>query len=204
MNTNECIYAASRRIVEVLDRVGIKPRVFNTETVEEVVVGFPIEGGPSVALKFVSFSQDFDVHCRLDGLVRKIPEEKRLPILEACNMLNEDYRFLKFGLDSDGDVYVSYDFLKASYTCTGEMAFELVRRTFSILDDAYPVLMRALYVNDNNDQPAKTNTEQEEAPHSSRSMHSDFSYEIEELLDQTRGDMRPDFGDSSCNEDKSE
>jgi len=80
------------------------------------------------------------------GLISSIPDEKRLSVLEACNILNSKVRFLKFTLDFDGDVNIEYDLPeKGSDTCIGEMALELFLRTMHILDSEYEVLTHALY-----------------------------------------------------------
>ncbi len=60
----------------------------------------------------------------------------------SCNELNSKYRWIKFYVDDDGDVIAETDAYIDSNSC-GETCHYLVRRMVSIIDKAYPTLMKA-------------------------------------------------------------
>ena len=62
----------------------------------------------------------------------------------VCNELNEKYRWVKFYVDRDADIIAELDAYVDDQNC-GPVCASLVRRMVSIVDDAYPVLMRALW-----------------------------------------------------------
>lgn len=136
-------------IAEAFEKNNLKFSVLNLHGQEELVAGFPVDGGPSVMMRFITRDNGNDIAVRIFGLVTKIPVEKKPRVMEACNILNKKIRFLKFYIDSDGDINVEYDFLQSSSDeCIGEMAFEIFIRTMQILDDKYEIFMKALYTED--------------------------------------------------------
>ena len=83
---------------------------------------------------------------RIAGILCKVEKEKRPAILEACNRINSEMRFLKFYLDKDGDVMGQADLPAAvSEDCVGECCFELFVRGMQILDRCYHYFPEAYY-----------------------------------------------------------
>ena len=124
-----------------LDGRGIKYREMNENNVRisysgdntndiSVNVIFDEDGDGLVALRCWSFG--------------KVPEDKRSKMLETCNDLNNNYRWVKFSIDKDNDIAVSLDAVIDIQT-VGEECFQLVMRTVNIYDEAYPILMHALW-----------------------------------------------------------
>lgn len=139
-------FKAINLIAETFEKHEAKFRVFNMQGQEELVAGFSVDGGPNVMMKFITRDNDNDVAARIFGMITKTPKEKRDRVMEACNVLNRKIRFMKFYLDTDGDINVEYDFpVHSSDECIGEMAFEIFVRTMHILDNEYEVFMKALY-----------------------------------------------------------
>ena len=66
-------------------------------------------------------------------------------MLEECNSLNGEYRWVKFYIDGDGDIAVSMDAV-VDIDTVGAECIQLVNRMVNIYDDAYPRLMRAIWV----------------------------------------------------------
>ena len=62
--------------------------------------------------------------------------------LKVCNELNNDYRWVKFYLDNDGDVVVTLD-ATLDLVSSGEECVELLGRVVSIVDEAYPKIAKA-------------------------------------------------------------
>lgn len=145
------IFNATNLISETFDQREVKYRINEMESASDIEAGFKIKGGPAVSMRFISTDQKNDVAVRVFGLINEVPVEKRNAVLEACNRLSREIRFVKFCLDSNSDVNVEYDFLSnVSDECIGECCFEIFARLMMILDEKYHVLAEALYngVND--------------------------------------------------------
>lgn len=142
-------YHATQLIVKAFQEKKIRFRVEQLGRQEEIQAGFQVDCGPFVTVRFISLDDDNDVAIRALGIVGGVPKEKRPRVLEACNEINRDRRFLKFVLDRDGDVNVEYDFLmRADDGCIGEMACEVFAITMHIIDKDYPLLMKAIYTDE--------------------------------------------------------
>ena len=73
------------------------------------------------------------------GNVKKDAIDK---VITACNSLNDYYRWVRFCVDSDGDITVSTDAIVNMET-VGDIYLRLVNRIVDIGDEAYPTLMKA-------------------------------------------------------------
>lgn len=139
-------FKAINLIAETFEKRGVKFDVVSHHGSEQLLAGFPVDSGPNVIMRFISNDNDNDVATRIFGLISNIPKEKRSRVMEACNVLNQKIRFMKFCLDTDGDINVEYDFpVHSPDDGIGEMAFEIFVRTMQILDSEYNVFMKALY-----------------------------------------------------------
>lgn len=138
------MFQATQEIYRELQQVdGFKVFTDEHEKTSDVWLQFSVKNGSSYRIRFISKDDDNDVSVRVFGLVRVEPEEKPR-ILAALNELNVKYRFVKFCCDNDGDVNVEYDYpVKAVNPAAS--AKEMVIRFTQIIDEAYPVLMRALW-----------------------------------------------------------
>ena len=135
-------------ISEAFTNHDIKFRVVETGELSLIEAGFGIMGGPTVRFHFFSQNGEDsnDVQMRISGLMNKVPAEKRGAILEACNKVNSELRFLKFYLDKDGDLFGQADLpSKTSEDCVGECCFELFLRSMQILDQSYHYFPEAYY-----------------------------------------------------------
>ena len=74
----------------------------------------------------------------------KPDEEKLMNMYVAINELNNSYRWIKLYLDDDNEVTASGDAIINEDTA-GEECFEILIRYLSILDEAYPTLMKAMW-----------------------------------------------------------
>lgn len=134
-------------ITEAFDRHEIKYRVVETETLAFVDAGYNIQGGPTVRFHFFGQGEKGnDVQMRITGLMNKVAAEKRVPILEACNRINSEMRFLKFYLDKEGTLFGQADLPQnIGEDCVGECCFELFIRSMQILDQRYRLFPEAYY-----------------------------------------------------------
>lgn len=93
---------------------------------------------------YIFFSSETEAQLKCLN-VCKFTEEKNLVILQTVNKLNIDYRLVKFAATPEGVVTASIDVMAAEDT-TADILFYALRAIHAILDDAYPVLMKALYI----------------------------------------------------------
>lgn len=71
-------------------------------------------------------------------------EDRFIDVLKICNELNNRFRWVKFVIDKDNDINVEIDCIVNEETA-GEVVLELVQRLCSIVDEAYPELMKTIY-----------------------------------------------------------
>lgn len=91
---------------------------------------------------FVLFDDDTSAQIRC--YICKFPPDKNLLALQAVNQLNLKYRWIKFFVESAGVVGVTAD-IKATEDTASEILFHILCRMNGIIDDAYPILMKAIY-----------------------------------------------------------
>ena len=140
------IYNSTRLIAAAFDEHDVKYRIEEIGDSSVIEAGFIVEAGPSVIARFISKGDTNDVAIRVFGLIGKIPDAKRVQVLEACNRLSSTIRFYKFYLDGDSSVNVEADLpLSVDDSCLGECCFELFARLMHILDGEFHVLAEALY-----------------------------------------------------------
>ena len=138
------MYKMTKAIYEVLKKEeNLKVFTEEYEDRSDVWLQFGIKNGGSYRIRFISNDDDNDVAVRIYSLL-SVEESHRDKILPAINTLNRKYRFVKFVMDNDGDVNVEYDFPVTSPNPAAS-AKELVIRIVKIVDDSYPVLMRAMW-----------------------------------------------------------
>lgn len=139
-------FKATNLIAETFEKYGVTYRVIQNIGVEKLQVEFPVNSESNVVVKFISHNNDNDIAVRISGLLLKTPEEKRYRVMQACNVLNQENRFLTFVRDINGDINLKYDFLKRTPDIgVGEMAYEIFVRSKDALNDGYSLLMKALY-----------------------------------------------------------
>lgn len=143
---NKYEYNATNLIAETFEERGVKFDVVSHHGNEQLLAGFSVDCGPNVIMRFISRDNDNDVAAGIFGLITNTPTEKRARVMEACNVLNHKIRYMKFYLDTDGNINVEYDFpMHSPDNGIGEMAFEVFARMMHILNSEYSVFMKALY-----------------------------------------------------------
>lgn len=98
-------------------------------TALDVIAIFP-EGGKYAWIRCFNFA--------------KCPKDRMGQVMIACNALNMQYKWVKFYVDADGDVQAEDDAIIDGATA-GTETLELVLRMAQIVDEAYPVVMNAIY-----------------------------------------------------------
>ena len=139
-------------VKEQVNRVGLAftERGLKFDHIDEyekplIVLNF---GGGDFSYTHVAIHLFFD----LDGESAQIatspiancPVEKTAKVLLALNDCNHKFRWAKFYLDDDNDVIANADLVFDEQNA-GDACIELVMRTASIIDDAYPDIMKAIW-----------------------------------------------------------
>lgn len=140
------MFQATRAIYDALSRIdGLKPFTEDNEKFSAVWLQFGLDAGGTYRIQFISTDDDNDVSIRVYGLIA-LSGDQRVRILPALNFLNSKYRFVKFACDKKGDVNVEYDYPVHAIN-PAQSAEEMIHRFVDIIDESYPVLMKALWGN---------------------------------------------------------
>ena len=106
-------------------------------------IGFGLKN--TQMLIFFQFEAE-DNYVHLEGReFAKIPKDQVDKALRICNHLNDSYRWVKFVWDEDsGDMCARCDAVIQLDSCAEE-TYELMARMASIIDEAYPDIMKSLW-----------------------------------------------------------
>lgn len=80
----------------------------------------------------------------ITGPIASVPIEKTSQLMLALNECNCKFRWLRFYLDGDNDVIAGADVLFTEQNA-GDACTEVVMRAASIIDDAYPDIMKGIW-----------------------------------------------------------
>ena len=120
-------------ITEAFDQHQIKYKVIELENLSLIDAGYNITGGPTVRFHFLSQSEENnDVQVRINGILHKVSKEKRPKVLEACNRINSEMRFIR-GIQILDRCY--HYFPEAYYSTPGAEKNELLLNTLNALQD---------------------------------------------------------------------
>ena len=92
---------------------------------------------------FVFFNQDGNPIVQLKCFNILNFKGKEIKGIIACNKMNNELCWVKFYLDSDGDIIASVDAYIDDDSC-GKMCINLIKRLVQITDAAYPAFVHAL------------------------------------------------------------
>ena len=139
-------YKATNLIAEAFEEQGVKFDVVTRPDHEQILAGFSVECGPNIIIRFITTDGRNDVRVRVFGLVNSTPKSKRPRLLEACNTLNNNVRFIKFTLNDDGDISVEYDFSRDTPDdALGAVALDMLGTVAQAISFEYQTFMQALY-----------------------------------------------------------
>lgn len=106
----------------------------------DVIVDFPYDGK---VVKLV-FAGDNGEYASLYMQYEKVPEDKRMKLIEVCNDLNCRFKWVTFFVDKDQDLMLQVD-AKLYVETAADEAIELMVRMIKIGDDAKNEIMKAIY-----------------------------------------------------------
>lgn len=134
---------AIQEITRKFDELELHYRVTPGQKSDVVRLGLTTESGAKIDFAIFPNGGGSDISVRVYSLV-KVTEPKMGAMLRACNQLNSQFRFVKFTIDSDLDLNVEYDIAMHNGEI-GETVLEMIIRFRQIINEGYPVLMRAMY-----------------------------------------------------------
>ena len=139
------MFKATQAIYSALKASKLELKVFTDENEAQsfVWLQFTAKNGSPYRIQFISRDDDNDVAVRIFSLIH-VESSQIEKVLPAINAVNSKFRYTKFVIDNDGDINVEYDFLVRAANVE-ECAEEIVIRFVKIIDEAYPVLMHALW-----------------------------------------------------------
>lgn len=140
------IHQATEAIYEALKNADEDLKVFIEENggASEAWLQFVVRNGSGYRIRYISEDEDNDVSVRVYGLINLKDQEYCDKIIPVLNKINNKFRYVKFFLDNDGDVNVTYDYPLDNSNPAGS-AFEMMVRFVKIINEAYPMMMRALW-----------------------------------------------------------
>ena len=137
------MFKATRAIYDALTATGALKGVNTNENgkTSAVTVPFQAPGGGSYTIIFANSDDDTDTAVRVFELFH-VGMFKKAKALEACNEMNNKFRYVKFVVDKDGDLNAEYD-MTVRGCDPAAASVEMVIRFSKIIEEAYPVLAAA-------------------------------------------------------------
>ncbi|MCR5595450.1 MAG: YbjN domain-containing protein [Lachnospiraceae bacterium] len=119
----------------------------NPDVIDEergiIRVGFRLK---NTSVSLFMYFEDEDKYAHIEGRnFVNIPSNQIDKIFKICNDLNDSYRWVKFVWDPNAnDVCCRCDAVVQLDSCAEEM-YELMARMSTIIDEAYPEIMKGLW-----------------------------------------------------------
>lgn len=123
-----------------LDEQEIRYEIRNEKTLSITYTG---DNAPEIRVLFIFGDDGREVAIRCFS-VAKVPDNKLAKAYELCSKLNDDWRWVKFFVDSDNEITAADDAVIEPNTL-GEECFELLVRCVRIVDKAYPEIMAMVW-----------------------------------------------------------
>lgn len=133
---------AAKLFVSYMEAKNLKVSVVDEEA-RLVKSSFSLDG-TSVDI-YIQFGEDeCDAHFEGRNFIN-IPKDKEEVVYKICNVCNDNYRWVKFVLDEDSKAFCCRcDAVIQLDSCAAEV-YEIMMRICSIIDNAYPKIMKALW-----------------------------------------------------------
>lgn len=134
---------AAQLFMALMEAREMKATLVDEEEKTVLRVGFNLDN-TEVSIFIIFDEDDGSVHFEGRDFV-KIPKDLNGTILSVCNQCNCDYRWVKFVYEEeDNRVSCKCDAVIQLDSCAEEI-FEIVMRMASIVDEAYPIFMKAMW-----------------------------------------------------------
>ena len=137
------MFKATEAICQAFDEAELHYNVHESEKNSAVIAGVSTKL-TQFDILFISEDDDNDVAVRVYRFV-SFDESKTDEMIRLVNELNDDYRFLKFTVDtSDSTITISYD-IPVNCEDVGNAAIEIFVKLMRNCDKFYPRIMKVLW-----------------------------------------------------------
>lgn len=134
----------AKAVEKSFEEAGLK---YTRHDSESPVFEVPFGGGDfayaHVAI-YVIIDEDGESAHVCTSTIASIPEEKTAEMLQVINGLHDRLRWTRFYIDKDNDLVADADLI-IDGVYAGAMCTKIVQRTASVIDDAYPEIMKVLW-----------------------------------------------------------
>ena len=137
------MFKATEEIKRAFDARKLKYHIMDNGEVSAVEAGISGEKYSGLEVVFFSPDDDNDVAVRIMKIC-KVPSDRMAHMLVAVNKCNEKFRYVKLVIDKDRDVNLEYD-MPLKNENVGDIAVEMLVRIMKMMEEIYPVLMKAMY-----------------------------------------------------------
>lgn len=85
-------------------------------------------------------------------IAENVPEKKRAAVIDVCNHVNSEFRYISLSVDDDGDVCAVYDFaIFGDEEVTAAHAISMIFLCADITDRCIPYIMKRLWNEESQD-----------------------------------------------------
>ncbi len=109
-----------------------------------ITTGFGLKTVEGIKILIVFDEGDHSAALRVYGIA-KFPDEKKEKMYELVNSLNTQFRWIKFTIDAEDNTIDASDDAVIQLDSCGEEVMELCLRFASIVDKAYPEIMKSIF-----------------------------------------------------------
>jgi hypothetical protein len=135
--------AAAKMFKSYMDAKEMKCKIVDDEEERVIKAAWTLEN-TDMEIIFTFGEDNHDVHMQGYNFLR-VSENNFDKMLSAVNECNAKYRWVKFTLDQKhGQIIAEEDAVISLDTCA-EDTFELMIRMTQIVDEAYPIFMKAMW-----------------------------------------------------------
>lgn len=136
------MYNAIRKVHEAFEKAGIKHGVDQAGPLWVITTGMSGEHHTFRFLVIQENDKGNDINIRA-MTIASVPPHRIERTYKVLNDIQQKFRYVRLVIDKDGDIHATYDF-PLIYPDIGQGALEVLLAMAKILDDAYPMLQRAL------------------------------------------------------------
>ncbi len=132
----------AQNFIAFLNAKGVKYDVSENESNTIVIASFQMKN-TSIRVSCFMDNNNQNVALRCFDFI-KVTEDKYANALLAVNQCNSKYRWVKFIIDDEMCINAQDDAVITPDTA-GEETFELLARMLNIVDECYPIFMKAIW-----------------------------------------------------------
>ena len=133
------------KIKQYFDEKGVRYEHFEKSEKRDEALRIVYGGDNADAIKIILFFDEDGGSLNVKSFtIAKVPTAKLMETYVVLNELNNEYRWVKFYVDSDNEVTAAGDAIIDDATA-GEECYEIVQRYVNIIDAVYPRIMKVIW-----------------------------------------------------------